>query len=92
MDTDQIKQNLKDKQGWQRGFFTLLFVVIFSVTEFVMYTIAIFQIFSCLITTKPNQNLLNFSSGLSRYIAEVAAYILFQSEDKPFPFREWPKS
>jgi len=36
--------------------------------------------------------LCQFSSEFKDYIAEVVAFVTYQSDTKPFPFSDWPKN
>ncbi|MDM8546034.1 DUF4389 domain-containing protein [Candidatus Venteria ishoeyi] len=77
---------------WVRGFFLLLFLVIYSVARIVILTIIIFQFGSLLFTGKVNERLLEFGEHLSIYSYQIIRYLTFNTEEKPFPFRSWPKS
>lgn len=45
-----------------------------------------------LITTELNDQLLDFSSSLTKYVTQILLYITFKSEERPFPFSPWPAS
>ncbi|OUD12830.1 DUF4389 domain-containing protein [Thioflexithrix psekupsensis] len=76
---------------WQRGLFLLLFVVIYFFLRFIIAGIAFFQFVTLLITGEINQRLQLFSQGLCTYSYQVARYLTFTTEDKPFPFSHWPQ-
>jgi hypothetical protein len=76
---------------WQRGLFLILFAVIYFFLRFVVVGIAFFQFISLLITGEINQRLQLFSQGFCTYSYQVARYLTFTSEDKPFPFSHWPQ-
>ena len=52
--------------------------------------VAVFQFVVVLITGKQNGNLTTFGDGLSRFVYQIAKFLTFNTEDKPFPFSEWP--
>jgi len=85
-----IRENLKSSETWARGFHILLFAVLYSVAEFVLWVIVVFQFGSNLFTAKPNERLLGFSSSLNRYIYQVLQYLTYRSDIRPFPFMDWP--
>ena len=43
-----------------------------------------------LITTELNEQLLDFSDSLTKYVSQILFYITFKSEERPFPFSPWP--
>ena len=89
MDED-LKQNLTATDTWVRGFFMVLFVIIYGIAEAVLYLIVIFQFFHTLLTRKPNNSVLDFSENLCAYLYEILLYISFNSHELPFPFADWP--
>jgi hypothetical protein len=56
----------------------------------VVWVIAVFQLISLLLTGQINQNLLPFGQGLSTFLYQVLRFLTFNTEEKPFPFSEWP--
>ena len=81
---------IKDKSVWPRLLYMLLFVIAYSVVETVLTAIVIIQILFRLFTGSTNERLLRFSAQASRYIYDVLQYLTFNSENKPFPFNDWP--
>lgn len=89
---EEVRDNLKSKSIWLRGFFMLLFAIFHGVAEFVLAVVAIFQFGAALITGKPNANAARFGNSLGQYIFQIAQFVTFNSEEKPFPFSSWPES
>lgn len=85
-----LKQHLAARPTWTRGLFMLLFAVVFWVAEFLLLATAVFQFGFVLFTGRCNKRLLDFGEGLSRLFYEVVAYLTFNTEEKPFPFSDWP--
>ncbi len=81
---------IKDKSVWQRLLYMLLFVVAYSVVETILTAIVIIQILFRLFRGETNGRLLSFSAQAARYIYDVLQYLTFNSEEKPFPFSDWP--
>lgn len=73
-----------------RALFMVLFVIIYYVAEWLVVAVAVFQFVVVLITGKQNGNLTAFGDGLSRFVYQIARFLTFNTEDKPFPFSEWP--
>ena len=74
-----------------RGLYMLLFAVFYNIAEFVMAVVAIIQFGFKLVTGKTNDQLLEFGQSLATYIYQTISFLVFRTEDKPFPFSEWPK-
>ena len=87
----QLKANLTSSSTWQRGLFILLFAVLWSLAEIVLTAVTVFQFGSRLLTGSVNRRLLNFAQGLATYLYQVALYVSFRSDERPYPFDVWPK-
>lgn len=77
---------------WKRLLYMLLFLIIYGVTEIVIYAVVIFQFFAVLITGQSNQQLLVFGQSLSTFVYQIMRFLTFNSEQLPFPIGAWPKS
>jgi hypothetical protein len=85
-----IKENAKNIDVWTRGLFILVFGVIFYFIFTLIWLVVIFQFLMKLITTDLNEQLLDFSDSLNKYVSQILSYITFKSEERPFPFSPWP--
>ena len=85
-----IKENAKNVDVWTRGLFILIYGVIFYFLFFLIWLVVIFQFLMKLITTELNEQLLDFSDSLTKYVSQILLYITFKSEERPFPFSQWP--
>ena len=77
---------------WIRLLFMILFIVVGNFAGGLVAAVGIFQFLSVVITGKANPHLASFSDGLCRYIYQVACFVGFYTDAKPFPFAEWPSS
>jgi len=68
----------------------LLFVVAYGVAEILLLVTAVFQFLCRLVTGKTVERLLIFGENLSRYFYQIIRYMTFNTEEKPFPFSDWP--
>lgn len=84
--SEELKRNLKAKQTWLRGLFLVLFAVIWSIAEIVLVVVVLIQFFTVLFTGKKNDALLQFGSKVSDFFYDVARYVTFNQDEKPFPF------
>ena len=87
---EQTKTNLSDPNIWTRGLYMLLMAIAFGVTEALMAIVAIFQFLSALVTREISKPLHEFGANLSAYAYQIAQFVTFQTEEKPFPFADWP--
>ena len=87
---DQVRHHLTSPNIWMRFLYMVLFAIAYSIAEFVIVCIAIFQFFAALITGRVNEPLLRFGNNLSTYVYQIFRYQTFNSEVRPFPFTDWP--
>lgn len=92
MDNEQLKSNLTSSKHWLRLVFMLLFAAVLQLASLVMWVLVIIQFLFSLITGENNQHLRRFGHSLSTYIYDVLKFLCYSSEEKPFPFADWPAS
>jgi hypothetical protein len=90
MNDTSLAENVKTRSTWVRGLYMLLFALIYGLTEIVLAAMAVFQFVAVLLTRRANDNLLSFGRSLSVYIYQIARYVTFNQEERPFPFSPWP--
>ena len=78
--------------GWIRVLFIAIFWVVFYMSQLVIAAVVIAQCAFTLIGGAPNSQLLVFGDSLSRYVQEILRYVTFNSDQRPFPFSDFPKS
>ncbi len=86
----EIKQSLRRRDSWLRGAYILLFAVIYGVAEFVFWVVVLFQFGSLLFTGGPNLRVRAFSDSLCLFLYQVLQYMSLNTEERPYPFGEWP--
>ena len=87
---EQMKSRLTSKDVWVRGLYMIFFLIAWGLAEILLLFSAIFQFLSALFTGSANQPLLQFGQNLSRYHYQIAQYVTFNTEERPFPFSDWP--
>jgi len=87
-----MSNQYKDKSSWVRILFVVFFWVAFSFTQTILAVVAITQCAFLLITGNANQYLMQLGDNLSQYVAQILRYITFNTDQRPFPFAEFPKS
>ena len=86
-----IKENLKQQTIWLRGLYMLMFALFYSIAEFVLFAVVVFQFLLILFTGRNNPRLLMLGQSLATYIYQVIRFLTFNSEYQPYPFGAWPE-
>ena len=87
---EDVKENVKDSSVWKRLLFMLLFGILYSVTEVVLAVVVAFQFLTVLFTGNKNDKLLDLGGSISSYIYQIARYLTYNCEERPYPFSDWP--
>lgn len=85
------KQNPPGSEIWLRGGFILIYALIFGISKIIIWSLVLFQFISLLITKETNTQLSLFSKSLSVFVYQLLQYVMFNSDEKPFPFSPWPE-
>ena len=88
--SDDYKHNIKEHSAWMRGLYIVLFTVIYSVAEIVIVLVVLLQFLSVLLTSRTNDKLLSLGMNLSTFIYQILSYVTFNSDDRPFPYSDFP--
>ena len=67
-----------------------LFVLAWRVAELVLLATVLVQLAYRLFSGRPNVDVLNFGDSLSQYLAQMGRFATFHSDEKPWPFADWP--
>ena len=86
----QMKSRLTSKDVWLRGLYMIFFAIAWGLSEVLLALSVIFQFLAVLITGSANLPLLRFGQNLSRYHYQIAQFVTFNTEERPFPFSDWP--
>jgi len=70
--------------------YVVLFCIVFSFTDILIAFIAIVQSVLAVASGEPSQTLKRFGAELGIYLKQIADFVSFESEEKPFPFADWP--
>ena len=84
------KTHLTNPATWVRLGFMLVFALLLMAGRLVISIIAVMQFALVLVTGSDNENLRNLGQGLGKWIYQALMFLTFNSEEKPFPFDEWP--
>jgi len=88
---DTLIDRLCSAEFWLRLVYMLVFFIIISVASYVVVAVVIAQFFWLLIVGEKNPQLLRFAKSLSTFIYEIVLFLSYNTEEKPFPFKDWPE-
>ena len=88
---DEPGTHWQARSTWLRLLFMLVFVLIWGVSRIVVGVVAVLQFGWVLFTGTPNARLLIFGQSLATYGYQIMLYLMFNTEQRPFPFLDWPK-
>lgn len=71
--------------------YTVLFYCIFYLAELAVLVIAIVQTGFVLLSGTPQPDMQSFSAQLAVYLRQVVSYMTWATDNKPYPFVEWPR-
>lgn len=90
-DNGKLEKNLKSRTTWLRLVFMCIFGVLVSLASLVGSVVVVLGFLWVLFTGEVNRELRQTGQALASYIYQIALYLTYNSEAKPFPFGEgWP--
>ena len=87
---EEIETNEREKPGLARALYILLYLIIGRFVSMVLFVIAITQYIYSWLTGEPNDKILYFTEGLAEYTKQLVSYVGFNTDEKPWPFGDWP--
>jgi len=75
---------------WQRAFYMLGYGILAYFTFWVLIVMTIVQLIVVAIDGKANEDLRRFSRNTVQYLWQLLAFLVFASDDRPFPFGPFP--
>lgn len=84
-------EHLKTGETWVRGAFVVLFVLVLWFIRIVLALLAALQFAATLVTGRPVALALPFGRSLSFYIQEIALFVTYNSDQRPWPWSAWPE-
>ena len=89
-DEKNVEECLKNKSVWIRLLYMILFTILYSIAEVVIFAVAVYQFLSVLFTGNKDEKILNLGKSLSAYVYQVLQFLTFNTESKPYPMGDWP--
>lgn len=90
MNQDDIKTNLLDTGQWIRMLFMAGFALAAWLVLLVLIMLVLVQTLIVLVSGEPNRNLRKVGYLFGCYLQEIVQYLCYNSNDKPFPFADFP--
>ena len=84
------KVALTNTNTWTRLLYMLLFILLLAAGRLIIARLVVGQFLLVLITGSDNEQLRNFGQGLAKWVYQTLMFLTFNTEEKPFPFDEWP--
>ena len=82
--------NLTSEAFWLRLAFMLLFLVLAEIAVSIMTLLILVQFVYRLFVGSLQAEIYAFSSSLAKFIWQIYQFLTYQTEQKPFPFCDWP--
>ena len=92
MEALEQKVQLPTVPRWLTALYMIFFLFAFGVGESILGFVAVVQFFWLLVSGGPNHALRRFGTSLSRWFADVVRFLTCASDDKPFPWKDWPSA
>ena len=88
---DDFSGDVENKANWQRLVFMIVMALIFGLGVTVATIVVVLQFFWVLFTGETKKELASVGRQLGEYGKQIALYMTFNTEERPFPFdRDWP--
>jgi hypothetical protein len=68
----------------------LVFLVVWQVAELVLAGVVLIQLVYRLVYGAPSRSLMDLGDSLSQFLAQIGRFGTFHSDQKPWPFADWP--
>lgn len=70
--------------------FMVIFAALLQLAIMVLWPVVVLQFGFALITGSDNEALREFGKSLSTFVRQTLDFLTYNTEDKPFPFQDWP--
>ncbi len=87
----KTKTHLLDPETWIRLLYMIVFGLLSILARMVVWIVAVLQFLLVLITGADNKNLRDLGQGAAKWTYQAFLFLTFNSNDKPFPFSDWPE-
>ena len=81
----------QSREVWMRGLVMLVIAFCLGIGQSLLFALALVQFVWMAIKGERNMFIADFGRSLGLWQAECAWFLSGDSEDRPFPWRPWPK-
>ena len=86
-----VIDRVKDYNNWLRIFFMIAYsIILLYIIVTMIAVVMIAQILCIFASGKLNSNLTAFGESLVEYVRQTIDFLLYKSNEKPFPFKPFP--
>ena len=85
---EEVKEEVFKLGKWTRFVFMVLYAFVLNFVITVSIGLAFIQFLFFLFTSKVNESLSDFNKHLFLFISDTLKFLLFDTDDKPFPFKK----
>jgi|FLOH01.1.fsa_nt_gi hypothetical protein len=89
---NDFKENVTSDAFWLKTLYIIGFFIVYRVLDLVLLLITLVQWVFRLVSGEPNASLTEFGQALGEYVKQIIHYLSGASDEKPFPFQDWPNS
>ena len=91
MNDSEFRSNIKSDVFWLRTVYTVIFLIVARVLDLLLLLLTLVQWIARLLGNSGNESLDNFCFALGEYYRQVVHFLTGCSEEKPYPFSDWPR-
>ena len=85
---EEVKEEVLKIGKWTRFIFMFFYAFVLNFVISVSIGLAFIQFLFFLFTSKVNEALSDFNKHLYLFVSDTLKFLLFDTEDKPFPFKK----
>lgn len=85
-----LKENVTSDAFWLKTLYLVGFFIVYRILDLVVLILGAAQWLFRLLTGEVNTALAQFGAGLGTYNGQIIHYLSGASDEKPFPFKDWP--
>jgi hypothetical protein len=91
LNEEELKRNVSDKDTWLRLPYMIIFAVAFYLAAGLLFALALVQFLAKLFSGRVLEGPIGFGANLATYLGQIAQYLSYTSQEKPFPFAAFPE-
>lgn len=73
-----------------RILYLIMFYLIYRITDLVLLLVMLVQTILNIFSGEPSISIKRFGKSLGVYLQQISEFLSYASDEKPFPFSDWP--